>query len=107
VIFMDKVASRPSAGHELIDLAIDALTTYRITRLVVEDEIAAPMRDRVWDRWPPDSTRVGYLITCPWCVSVWVGAGVVAARAVAPAAWRPLSGALALSALAGVVSQRV
>ncbi len=103
---MDKVASRPSAGHELIDLAVDALTTYRLTRLVVEDEIAAPLRDRIWKRWAPDRTKVGYLITCPWCVSVWVGAGVVAAGAVAPTAWRALSRVLVLSALTGMVSQR-
>jgi hypothetical protein len=87
-----------------VDLAVDALATFRLTRLLVEDEIAEPIRRRVWKRFDPQETKVGYLFTCPWCVSIWVGAAVVAARRVAPGPWGVGSTALALSAVTGLIA---
>lgn len=59
--------------HE-IETAIDVAATWRITRLVVEDEITRPMREAVAERWP--ESKLAYLVTCPYCVSVWAGAAV-------------------------------
>ncbi len=80
-----------------------SLATFRLTRLIIKDSfppIKTP-RDAVlnWldpdDEWkiewlarhgtglePPDGhlgalgRSLAYLITCPWCMSVWVGGGL-------------------------------
>lgn len=57
-------------------LATDALATYRATRLITEDEILADLREWVWHKHSPEDTKIGYFITCPYCVSVWAGAVV-------------------------------
>ena len=58
-------------------MMIDALATARITRLVVEDEITEPLRDKVMGQWP--DSKVAYLVGCRICVSVWAGGVVVVA----------------------------
>ena len=60
-----------------LGFAIDALATFRIARLITEDSIFDDVREWVWKKHPPESTKVGYFLTCPHCVSVWA-AGVVA-----------------------------
>lgn len=52
----------------------DVAATWRITRLVTEDEIAAPLRRWVGRRWP--DSKASYLVNCPYCVSVWAGLAV-------------------------------
>lgn len=44
--------------------------TIRLTELIVEDEITRPLRDYTGRRWP---RSIGYLMSCPRCVSVWAG----------------------------------
>lgn len=80
---------------------LDVLATYRVTRLIVEDEITEPVRDLVWKRFSPEETKIGYLLTCPHCTSVWVAAFVAAARIISPKTTQPAVRALAL---AGAVS---
>jgi hypothetical protein len=50
--------------------------TARLTRLVTGDSITEPLRVRT-RLWARRESRVGAwmdeLITCPWCVSVWLG----------------------------------
>lgn len=100
--------TQPGTARHAVEFVTDALATFRLTRLVVDDEITQPLRDRVFARHDPDEgSRVGYLISCPFCSAVWLAAGVVAARAVAPRSWRRVSEALALAALAGEVAARV
>lgn len=82
-------------------LVLETLATYRITRLIVEDEITADLRELVWKRFSPEKTKVGYALTCPHCCSVWVAAFVAAARLIAPKTTQP---ALRALALAGAVS---
>lgn len=76
--------------------ALIALVTFRVTRLVIEDTFPPLGVPREWlinwwaptDSWMiyhPDARphwgalgrSLRYLFTCPWCMSVWVGAGVV------------------------------
>lgn len=96
-----------STGSAFLTHAVDALATYRLTRLIVEDEITSPLRETIWDTYDPGETKIGYLITCPWCVSMWVGASVVAARRFAPSAWNAAAETLAFSTIAGILAQRV
>lgn len=54
------------------------------------------------DQAPP---KLAELVTCRWCAGVWVAAGVVAARALAPEAWRPVAKLLALSCAAPLIAR--
>lgn len=90
----------------MMDDVKDVLAIYRLTRLVIADEITQPIRDKVWEKHPPEATKIGYLFTCPWCASIWVGVGVAAARKIAPAAWSFAATALAGSAVAGLIEER-
>lgn len=85
---------------------VDALAVFRVTRLIVEDEITADLRSAWFERHDPAATKLGYLVTCPWCTGFWVSAAVVAARAAAPKAWNPVAKVLALSAVAGILQSR-
>ena len=88
------------------DMVVDGLAAFRLTRLIVEDEIVADLRSAWFRRHDPGTTKLGYLVTCPWCTGFWVSAGVVAARAVAPRAWGPAAKTLALSAAVGILYSR-
>jgi len=48
--------------------------------------------------------RVAYFVTCPWCVSIWVGAGWLAVAAAAPSLAVPLAAVLAWSSVTGLLS---
>jgi hypothetical protein len=78
----------------------DALAAYRLTRLVTQDRITAPLRDRL-DR----DTLPGELVRCSWCVGMWAAFGVVAARRLVPHAWAPVADALAVAAVVGLISE--
>ena len=80
-------------------LVVDALAAYRLTRLVTEDRITAPLRDRVPAGWASE------LVGCSWCVGVWAAAGVVAARRLAPRAWTPVAEVLAVAAVVGITAE--
>lgn len=87
------------------DIVIDGLATYRVTRLVVEDHLFDRPRDRLVARLQlADHPKLIELIGCPWCVSVYVGFGVVALRRLVPRVWGPLASALAASAVAGLLA---
>jgi hypothetical protein len=99
------------------DLLVDALATYRLTRLATADVISEPVRMAVLRRVgaapPPgsgdptaqevveslkDPPRLATLVTCRWCAGIWIAAGVAGARHVFPRAWQPAARGLALSA---------
>lgn len=89
-----------------LTLVVLALATYRLSRLLVEDEVLAWLRERVWRRFPP-STALGYWFTCYWCTSIWTGSLLVAAFMMIPVPTTVVALALALSAVAGIVAARV
>jgi len=88
------------------DTTIDALAVYRITRLLIEDEITTDLRNAWFERHDPSTTKLGYLATCPWCMGFWVAAVAVAARHYAPRMWSPVARTMALSAAAGILHTR-
>lgn len=93
------------AGHHLgwLWLLVDALAVYRLSRLVTQDTITERPRTWITDRY---ETGVGTLVQCAWCISVWIAAPVLAATVWIPAAWSWLAALLALSAVAGYLSER-
>jgi hypothetical protein len=58
-----------------------ALATMRLTDVLIFDRIAAPLRARV--RW--------YVLTCPRCLSVWMGAVCTVVWLYAPLVLYPLA----------------
>lgn len=88
------------------NFVIDSLATYRLSRLVTTDTITEPVRNKIWDKFSPQETKLGYLITCNWCTSIWMGAGVAVARELAPKTWNVAATALAASAVTGIISDR-
>jgi len=85
-------------------LVVDVLATYRLTHLVQRDKFP-PVRKTVDAILAAPSTpeRVVELLECPWCLSFWLGAGVMAARRLAPRWWGVVGGALAASAVTALV----
>ena len=88
-----------------IRLIVDAITVYRLTRLVVVDGITEPVRERIISK-RDGSTRDWWeqLLTCRYCVGVWVGFGVMGARWLIPGVWTPIAYALAISAAAPLLA---
>ena len=118
------MAGAPTPSPGWMDLVIDGLATYRLTRLATADVISEPARQAVLRRVgaepPPgqedptaqevveslkDPPRIATLVTCRWCAGIWIAAGVTIARAVVPRAWEPVSRGLALSAGAVLLSR--
>lgn len=107
-----------------IGLVVDALATYRLTRLATADVISEPVRMAVVRRAGAkpapgqddltaqevvegiaDPPKLATLVTCRWCAGVWIAVGVAAARRLAPDAWEPVGRALALSAAAVLLAR--
>ena len=78
------------------------LATWRVARFVTVDYLAEPIRVRA----DQVGERIGYLFSCPWCLSVWL-APIVAVPAVLwptnRAVWAVLL-VLSASAVAGLLS---
>lgn len=88
---------------DILGFVITVFAAARLTRLVTEDTITAPLRDPVLARvlrskaertalaelpadqdFPPPKkfrTFVYTLLTCHWCVGFWITAAVIAAHA--------------------------
>jgi hypothetical protein len=79
-----------------------ALSTYRLTRLMTADRISERLRIEIDSRSP----MLGYLITCDWCLSIWV-APIVATAVHQWGDTAPVQigiAALAMSAVTGLLS---
>lgn len=87
-------------------LLVDVLAGHRLTRLVTEDVITAPMRQKIFTKHPPKEESWSYVLTCPWCASVWVGFGIAVFRKFFPEVWNPVAEALAISSAAGLITER-
>ncbi len=87
---------------EALDLGVDALAVFRITRLVTEDTIFDGPREWIATQGPEWAAD---LVSCPHCVSIHAGGLAVLARTVFPRAWRPLSRLLALSAVTSLKTE--
>lgn len=99
-----------------LDLAVNALAAYRLTRLITRDSLPPlpALREAVRERYDrlqdqrgrAETHPVAELIECPWCMGFWVSAGVAVAATVAPDAWRPVATVLAFSAVVANIAVR-
>lgn len=65
---------------------ICTLVTWRVSRFIGKDDLIMGTRQRIlgWLDQPRESKvrnqladKAWYLITCPWCLSIWVSAGTL------------------------------
>lgn len=93
---------------DFVTLAILALATARVTRLITSDRVTASLRAALV-RKAGATSRLTYLIHCDWCVGMYVGTG-------AAVAWHFLHGnpyfdvpmiALGLSYFTGYMASRM
>jgi hypothetical protein len=87
----------------LVEFLVLGLATYRLTRLITTDNITEPIRERIWDRYPPQSSKLGYLITCDWCSSIWVASIVIPSAMIIPVLVYVYA-VFAVSAIAGLLT---
>lgn len=107
-----------------LDLVVDVLATYRLTRLATADVISEPARMALLrrvgaePRSPDDDPsaqevveamdeppRLATLVTCRWCAGMWIAGGVAGLRHFAPRRWDPVARGLALAATAVLLSR--
>lgn len=94
---------------DTLTLLLAVLAVARLTRLVTEDTVFDTPRSAVLraltGRWGAES-RLAYMLVCPWCISVYAGAGVAAAWwAWGDARWfTAVCAALAASHVAGFLA---
>ena len=69
-----------------LSLILGVLATARITRLIVDDRVLVGLRQWVVRRWGEDG-KMAYLFHCPWCMSIWVSAPIMATAALYPNQW--------------------
>jgi len=114
-------------------LVVDAVATYRLTRLVTADAITAPWRDQLvrnayvardgeavavdmeaetpHDTWSDRATddddppALAQLLVCRWCMGVWIAAAVTVARRSWPRQWGPVADAATLAAAAALLAR--
>jgi hypothetical protein len=94
---------------EPIDVVLIGLGTFKLSRLVAKEKVLEPVRAPfVAEAVPgqgsevnskPDGSgvrrAVGELLTCPFCVSVWIATVFIAVFAIAPRAVRFVTSGLA------------
>lgn len=86
-------------------ILLDIIAVVRLTRLINTDVITEPLRDLVWSKFPPN-TKIGYLLTCPWCMSVWAGLSITLLRHYFPRVADVVSTTLAASQITGTLVER-
>lgn len=93
----------PLRGCTPTTVVLDALAAHRLTRMVTEDHLPlGPLRDRVTQRNP--TGLLAEWVSCAWCASVAVSAGIVALRALAPRWWPWVGAVLASSSVTGLLT---
>jgi len=87
VLVRNRLPERVAFG----DLALVGLASYKVGRLVAKDEVTTWVRAPVTrdeDAQEPEregmARALGELVTCPYCIGLWVSAGLTAALAVRP-----------------------
>lgn len=89
----------------VLGVILAALATARLTRLVVEDELTGPLRERIARRNPQG--KLAYLVHCRWCAGMWCSLAVVSCflgTVAAVAAGSPLAWPLAAFVLVPAVA---
>jgi hypothetical protein len=64
---------------EPYEFVLLVLIAGRLWKLIADDEILEPLRDRLLDRIDTGSMKWELFLTCPWCAGFWISGVVYAA----------------------------
>jgi hypothetical protein len=78
--------------------------TYRISKIFIEDVIFEKIREKIFTKFPPETSRIGYLFTCYWCMSIWIGTLITLGYILSSTIMILVCLPFALSAIAGLLS---
>jgi hypothetical protein len=92
---------------DLIGFTLLALAAYRIGKLIIEDVIFEKIREKIFKKFPPETTKTGYFFTCYWCTSLWVATLLTVGYILVPSVMLIICLPLALSAVVGILSEKV
>jgi hypothetical protein len=59
-------------GFTIVDWLIISFATFRLVRLIVEDEITRPLRD--WWFHRNQHSLITEILQCQWCATIWSAA---------------------------------
>jgi hypothetical protein len=96
----------PYAVAILLSLIPAALAVYRITKFFIDDYLFEKPRDAIFNKFPPETSKIGYLFTCYWCMSMWVATLVTIGFILVPSAMLIVCFPFAISAIVGKLSER-
>lgn len=94
---------------DAVTLVLLALAVARLTRVVVADEVTAPLREAIVKRLgDPDTSKLSYLVHCPWCTGFWLSipATVITYHLQGHIWWTLLLTIGAVSHVAGAIADR-
>lgn len=91
---------------ELVQFVILGLAVYRVSRLIVEDSVFEKIREKIFSKFSPQTTKLGYLLTCYWCTSMYVATLATVAYILIPSIFIIICLPFALSAVAGLLSEK-
>jgi hypothetical protein len=102
---------RPAAG----DVVLISLATHKLSRLIAKDAVTSPLRapfsryaepagagelnEDVHDHGSSLRHGIGELVTCPFCLAVWVATGLTGGLVLAPRLTRLAATALTATAV--------
>ncbi|GAA4925444.1 DUF1360 domain-containing protein [Actinoplanes utahensis] len=104
------VPERPGLG----DVALVSIATHKLSRLVAKEAVTSPLRapftrytapagsaelhEEVRDEGSPVRHSIGELVTCPFCLAVWVSTALTGGLVLAPRLTRLAATALTATA---------
>jgi hypothetical protein len=104
------VPERPAAG----DVVLLSIATHKLSRLLAKDAVTSPLRapftrytepagaaelnEEVRDEGSSVRHGIGELLTCPFCLAVWVSTGLTGGLVLAPRLTRYVATALTATA---------
>ncbi len=86
------------------ELSLLALASFRVWRLLGQDVLLDPLRDRIVRDGTEYRQELDEFLRCPWCLGAWVGSAWWLAWIVWPHATLVLAGWWAILAVVGLVA---
>jgi Protein of unknown function (DUF1360) len=110
-----KVTGRPAPERPATsDVVLISIATHKLSRLVTKESVTSPLRapftrytepsgaaevnEEVRDQGSPVRHALGELVTCPFCLAVWVATGLTGGLVLAPRLTRLVATALTATA---------
>lgn len=88
----------------VVEFLVLSLAAFRISRFFIQDVLFEPLREKVWGRFSPESSRLGYLFTCFWCFGFWISLVLYFCYTILPVPTLWVAYVFALSAVIGLLS---